>query len=113
MHHVTHQLIIDPSVEVVFVLVHPDLSQPDAVPAQHIHSGAPLVRRALSEDVAHVAAGHDLQTPSAHPRLREGEVTLWGVGAGPAYGREGMSKLKHNDIQIKDKSHLGFCKLLT
>ena len=74
-HCPSHQFMVDPVVEVMFVLVHPDLGQPDAVPAQHVHPGAPLVRRALPEDVAHVAAGHDLQPTSAHPNLQHQAVS--------------------------------------
>ena len=63
------QVVPDPVVVIVLVLVQPDLGEPDAVPDHHVHVGPPLVRRPLTEDVAHVAAGDDLQGSAAHPGL--------------------------------------------
>lgn len=69
------QVVADPLVVVLLVLVEPDLGQADGVPLENVDSRAPLVGGALAEDVAHVGARHDLQGAPAHPRL-EGELEV-------------------------------------
>ena len=53
----------------VAVLVHPDGGHPLVVVLGDLEVGPPLVRGEGAEDVAHPAAGHDLQRPAAHPHL--------------------------------------------
>lgn len=50
-----------PLVVVLGILVQPHFAQPYAVPLEHVHAAAPLVRRTFAEDVAHVRARHDFQ----------------------------------------------------
>jgi hypothetical protein len=58
-----------PLVVVLGVLVQPHFGQTNGIPPQHVHAAAPLVRRALPEDVTDVGTRHDLQGAPAHPRL--------------------------------------------
>ena len=69
------QVVTDPVVVVLLVVVQPDLGQPDGVAPEDVHAAAPLVRRSLAKDVADVGAGDDLQRAAAHPRL-EGELQV-------------------------------------
>jgi hypothetical protein len=57
----THFVVTYPLIVVLGVLVQPYFAQPDAVPLEHVHAAAPLVRRAFPKDVTHVRARHDLQ----------------------------------------------------
>jgi len=66
----SYQVVSYPIVVILLVLVQPDLGQADGVSPQHVDAGSPLVGRALAEDVADVRAGNDLESASAHPRLR-------------------------------------------
>lgn len=56
-----HLVVTYPLVVVLGILVQPHLAQPYAVPLEHVHAAAPLVRRPFPEDVSHVRAGHDFQ----------------------------------------------------
>ena len=67
------QLVPDPVVVILLVLVQPDLGEPDAVPDHYVHVAPPLIRRPLAEDVAHMAAGNYLHCTAAHPGL-EGKL---------------------------------------
>lgn len=56
-----HLVVTYPLVVVLGILVQPHFAQPYAVPLEHVHAAAPLVRRTFAEDVAHVRARHDFQ----------------------------------------------------
>ena len=67
--HFPHQVVSDPLVVILLVVVHPDLGQPDGVPLEDVDTGPPAVRRPFPEDVAHVRARDDLQSAVTHPSL--------------------------------------------
>ena len=69
------QVVADALVVILFEVVQPDLSEPDGVPPEDVDAAPPLVWGPLPEDVADVAAGHDLQRAAAHPRL-EGQLEV-------------------------------------
>ena len=66
----TYQLVTYPVVVILLVVVQPDLGESDGVPPENVDPAAPLVRRALAENVTHVGAGDNLQGATAHPRLQ-------------------------------------------
>ena len=73
-HSIAHVAIVaeieqDALIEDVLVGVEPHLGQAHGVLAYHVHLGGPLVRTALAEDVADVAAGRAHQLAAAHPQL--------------------------------------------
>jgi len=57
----THLVVTYPLIVVLGVLIQPHFAQPYAVPLEHVHAVAPLVRRTFPEDVTHVRARHDFQ----------------------------------------------------
>ena len=61
--------VADALVVIFGIFVEPDLGQADVVALEDVDSGAPLVGRAFTENVADVRAGDDLQHAAAHPSL--------------------------------------------
>ena len=57
---ITHEIMSNPVVVVLFVVVEPDFSEPDRVPPEDVDAGPPLVGRPLPEDVTHMGTGNDL-----------------------------------------------------
>lgn len=66
----------NPLIIIFRILVHPDLGQSDGVPPEDIDPGPPLVRGALAEDVANMAARDDLKGPPTHPSF-EAELQVF------------------------------------
>ena len=67
------EVVPDAVVVVLFVVIQPDLGQADRIPSQDVDSGTPFVRRAFSENVAHMRTRDNFQTAAAHPSLKEGK----------------------------------------
>ena len=65
-----YQFIRDVFVVDVFVLVQPNLHEPDSVAAEDLADvAAPAVGAGRPEDMAHLAARVDLQSAPTHPHL--------------------------------------------
>lgn len=84
----THKLVVDSLVVVCLIVVKPHFSQSDRVPLEHVDSGPPFVRWALTEDVADMRARNNFKSASAHPDfkrefqiLSSPDIESWIIGS--------------------------------
>jgi hypothetical protein len=68
------QLIVDPFVIILFVIVKPHLGKPYRILLQHIDSSSPFVRGSFTEDVAHMRARYNFKLATAHPDLLKNKI---------------------------------------
>lgn len=66
----TYQIVANPLVIVLGVIVHPHFGKSDRVLFQHVNARPPLVRRSFSEYMADMRTRHDLQRSTTHPSLK-------------------------------------------